>query len=119
MPAAKDTAAQFFHQTKSPALSVNGAGATVTNIAPLPCTITEVLTGGSRVNVVIENGAQAKQSPAGVWSERNVPYVAAGQVPPASGPFVTAVGYAIPVDGTTHLPNGTQPSQGGAEEAGA
>lgn len=119
MPAVKDTAAQFFPQHTSPALGLDGTGATVTHVAPLPCTIVKVLTGGSRVSVAVENPAQTKQTPSGAFSTNNVPFVDAGEAPPATGPFVTAVGYEVPADGTTHLADGTPSSQGGASQAGA
>jgi hypothetical protein len=119
MPAANNTAAQYFPQFTSPALGLDGTGATVTNIAPLPCTIVKVLTGGSRVNVAIKNPAQTKQTPSGAWATNNVPFVDAGEAPPATGPFVTAVGYAVPADGTTHAANGTPSSEGGEAQAGA
>lgn len=110
MPAVINTAAQYFPQFTAPALSVDGSGNTVTNVAPLPCTIVKVWTGGSRVSVAVENPAQAKQTPSGAWATNNIPFVDTGEAPPASGPFVTAVGYEVPVDGTTHLPNGTAAS---------
>lgn len=110
MTVAVNTAAKFYPQHTSPALAVDGTGATVTNVQPLNCTVVKVLTGGSRVNVAIVNPAQAAQTPSNAWAENNVPFVAAGEAPPATGPFVTAAGYTVPVDGTTHLPNGTASS---------
>ncbi|BDD79654.1 hypothetical protein [Burkholderia phage FLC9] len=119
MPAVVNTAAKYYPQHNLPALGVDGTGATTTTIAPLPCTIVKVLTGGSRVNVAVENPAQTKQTPQGAFSMTNVPFVDTGEAPPATGPFVTATGYAVPVDGTSHLPNGTPSSSEGESNAGA
>jgi hypothetical protein len=119
MPAVNNTAAKFYPQHTAPALGLDGSGNTVVNIAALPCTIIKVLTGGSRVSVAVENPAQAKQTPSGAWATNNVPFVDAGEAPPATGPFVTAVGYVVPADGTTHAANGTPSSEGGEAQAGA
>jgi hypothetical protein len=117
MTVAINTAAQFFPQHTVAALGLNGTGGTVTNVQPLHCTVVKVLTGGSRVNVAIENPAQAPQTPSSAWVENNVPFVATGEAPPTTGPFVTAVGYVVPADATTHLADGTPSSQGGANES--
>ena len=120
MPAAINTAAKFYPQFTAPALSTDSeTGDTIVNVQPLPCTIVKVLTGGSRVNVAIENPAQTKQTPSGAWATNNVPFVDAGEAPPAVGPFVTATNYVVPVDGTTKAPDGTASSEGGQSQAGA
>jgi hypothetical protein len=119
MPAVNNTAAHYFPQFTAAALTVDGSGNTVTNVAPLPCTIVKVFPGGSRVSVAVENPAQIKQTPSSAYAVNHVPYVAAGEAPPAEGPFVAPVGYTVPVDGTTHLPNGTPSSEGGESQAGA
>lgn len=111
MTVAVNSAAKFYPQHTSPALALDGTGATVTKVQPLNCTVIKVLTGGSRVNVAIVNPAQAAQTPSNAWGENNVPFVATGEAPPVSGPFVTAAGYVVPADGTTHLADGT-PSSG-------
>jgi len=119
MPAAINTAAKFYPQFTAPALSLDETGETVVNVQPLPCTIVKVLTGGSRVSVAVENPAQAKQTPSGAFATNNVPFVDAGEAPPATGPFVTATDYVVPADGTTHAANGTPSSEGGQSQAGA
>lgn len=103
MPAAINTAANFWQQHTS---AVNTATGT-----PLPCTITGVLTGGSRVNVTVENAAQAPSTPMAAWVERNIPYVDTGEIQPASGPFVAATGYVVPTTGGIPA---SGPSDGGA-----
>ena len=105
MPAAINTAALFYHQFEQ--------SLDLTKYTPLPCTIVKVFPGGSRVSVAVENPAQIKQTPMSAWATNHVPFVDTGELPPATGPFVTAVGYTKPTTG------GTPSSEGGESPAGA
>jgi hypothetical protein len=100
MPAVINTAAKFWQQFEQ--------AIDTTTATALPCTIVKVMTGGSRVNVAVEQPTQSHQTPQGAWVENNVPFVETGVAPPASGFFVTASNYAPPAP----------PQDGGGDDSG-
>jgi hypothetical protein len=99
MTATVNTAALFWQQFDIPAID------DTPQIEPLPCTIFNVIPTGYMVDVFVRDTANGPaQTPNQIWTERNVLWVDIGDLPPASGYFVTPTNWTLVAPAPTPTP---------------